>query len=176
MCKKHNSYIIQYVEGLQCIINHHDINIILCDFNINFYHHLSINRHLTSVDLPKSLDVCGVEISVQLKAQSYGILHCTSNNIQRKLKNLIFHNYNGSTGFLLWLLSYCITCIFRQTVKAKYMFSLLTYDNTSEPAITDRFHKWWTRAKKLVPGWKTRRFRIKTFHFTSFSMGILQVS
>ena len=35
--KKHNFNIIQYVEGLQCIINHHDINIILGDFNINFF-------------------------------------------------------------------------------------------------------------------------------------------
>ena len=130
----------------------------ITDQGNKFYHHLSINRHLTSVDLPKSLDVCAVEISVQLKAQSYGILHCTSNNIQRKLKNLIFHNYNGSTGFSLWLLSYCITCIFRQTVKAKYMFSLLTYDNTSEPAITDFINggraqkNWYLDGKRGVLG------------------------
>ena len=69
-----------------------------------FYHHLSINRRLTSVDLTKSLGVYGVEISVQLKAQSYGILHCTLNNKKSKLENLIFHNYNGSTGFLLRLI------------------------------------------------------------------------
>ena len=43
-------------------------------------------------------------MSVQLKAQSYGILHCTLNNAKSKLENLIFHNYNGSTGFLLWLI------------------------------------------------------------------------
>ena len=51
-----------------------------------------------------SLDVWGVEISVQLKAQSYGILHCTLNNTKSKLKILIFHNYNGNTRFLLWLI------------------------------------------------------------------------
>ena len=67
----------------------------ITDQGNKFYHHLSINRHLTSVDLPKSLDVCGVGISVQLKAQSYGILHCTLNNAKSKLENLIFHNYNG---------------------------------------------------------------------------------
>ena len=37
-------------------------------------------------------------------AHSYGILHCTFNNTKSKLENLIFHNYNGSTGFLLWLI------------------------------------------------------------------------
>ena len=76
----------------------------ITDQENKFSHHLSINRHLTSVDLPKSLDVCGVEISVQLKAQCYGILHCTINNTKSKLENLIFHNYNESTGFLLWLI------------------------------------------------------------------------
>ena len=73
----------------------------ITDQGNKFYHYLSINRHLTSVDLPKSLDVCGAEISVQLKAQSYEILHCTLNNTKSKLENLIFHNCNGSTGFLL---------------------------------------------------------------------------
>ena len=43
-------------------------------------------------------------MSVQLKAQSYGILHCTLNNAKSKLENVIFLNYNGSTGFLLWLI------------------------------------------------------------------------
>ena len=57
------------------------------------------------------------------------------NNTKNKLENLIFNNYNGNTGFLLWLSSYCITCIFQQTVRAKYRFSLLTYEDTCEPAI-----------------------------------------
>ena len=57
------------------------------------------------------------------------------NNTKNKLENLIFNNYSGNTGFLLWLSSYCITCIFQQTVRAKYMISLLTYEDTCEPAI-----------------------------------------
>ena len=86
-------------------------------------------------DLYTSLDICGVEISVQLKAQSYGMLSTSLNNTKNKLENLIFNNYSGNTGFLLWLASYCITCIFQQTVRAKYMFSLLTCEDTCEPAI-----------------------------------------
>ena len=86
-------------------------------------------------DLYTSLDICGVEISVQHKAQSYGMLSTSLNNTKNKLENLIFNNYSGNTGFLLWLASYCITCIFQQTVRVKYMFSLLTYEDTCEPAI-----------------------------------------
>ena len=96
---------------------------------------MGISRHLTKADLYTSLDICGVEISVQLKAQSYGMLSGSLNNTKNKLENLIFNNYSGNTGFLLWLSSYCIACIFQQTVRAKYMFSLLTYEDTCEPAI-----------------------------------------
>ena len=100
-----------------------------------FYCNMGINRHLTKADLYTSLDICGVEISVQLKAQNYGMLSGSLNNTKNKLENLIFNNYSGNTGFLLRLSSYCITCIFQQTVRAKYMFSLLTYEDTCEPAI-----------------------------------------
>ena len=86
-------------------------------------------------DLYTSLDICGVQISVHLKAQSYGMLSTSLNNTKKKLKNLIFNNFSGNTGFLLWLASYYITCIFQQTVRAKYMFSLLTCEDTCEPAI-----------------------------------------
>ena len=73
---------------------------------------MGINRHLTKADLYTSLDICG---SVQLKAQSYGMLSGSLNNTKNKLENLIFNNSSGNTGFLLWLSSYCITCIFQQT-------------------------------------------------------------
>ena len=96
---------------------------------------MGINRCLKMADLYTSLDICGVEISVQLKAQSYGMLSTSLNNTKNKLENLIFNNYSGNTGFLLWLASYCITCIFQQTVRVKYMFSLLTYEDTCESAI-----------------------------------------
>ena len=99
------------------------------------YRNMGINRCLKMADLYTSLDICGVGISVQLKAQSYGMLSTSLNNTKNKLENLIFNNYSGNTGFLLWLASYCITCIFQQTVRVKYMFSLLTYEDTCEPAI-----------------------------------------
>ena len=91
---------------------------------------MGINRCQKMADLYMSLDICGVKISFQLKAQSYGMSSASLNNTKNKLENLIFNNFNK-----LWLASYCITCIFQQTVRAKYMFSLLTCEDTCEPAI-----------------------------------------
>ena len=58
---------------------------------------MGINRCLKMADLYTSLDICGVdicgvEISVQLKAQSYGMLSTSLNNTKNKLGNLIFNN------------------------------------------------------------------------------------
>ena len=48
-----------------------------------FYCNMGINRHLTKADLYTSPDICGVEISVQLKAQSYGMLSGSLNNTKK---------------------------------------------------------------------------------------------
>ena len=96
---------------------------------------MEIDRHQTCGDLCGSVQVCGAEISVVLNTQSHGMLSFNSQETKRKLETLILGNYCKNTGFLLWLSSYCITCIFRQTARAKYTFSLLTYDDTCEPAI-----------------------------------------
>ena len=62
---------------------------------------MGINRCLKMADLYTSLDICGVEISVQLKAQSYGMLSTKLKNTKNKLENLIFNNYSGNTGFFI---------------------------------------------------------------------------
>ena len=48
---------------------------------------MGIIRQLPKADLYTSLDICGVEISVQLKAQSYGMLSGTLNNAKNRLEN-----------------------------------------------------------------------------------------
>ena len=59
-------------------------------------------------DLYTSLYICGVDISVQLKAQSYGMLSTSLNNTKNKMENLIFNKYSGNTGFPLakWILEF----------------------------------------------------------------------
>ena len=86
----------------------------IADQGNKLYRNMGINRCLKMADLYTSLDICGVKISFQLKAQSYEMLSTSLNNTKNKLENLIFNNYSGNTGFLLWLASYCITGIFQQ--------------------------------------------------------------
>ena len=54
------------------------------------YHNMGINRCLKMADLYTSLDICGVEISVQLKAQSYGMLSTSLNNTKKQVGKLNF--------------------------------------------------------------------------------------
>ena len=98
-----------------------------------FYCNMGINRHLTKADLYTSPDMCGVEISVQLKAQSYGMLSGSLNNTKKSGKfNFQQLQWKCRVVIMAFKLLYCI---FQQTVRAKYMFSLLTYEDTCEPAI-----------------------------------------
>lgn len=78
---------------------------------------MGIIRQLPKADLYSSLDICGVEISVQLKAQSYGMLSGTLTNAKNRLENWMFNNY---------------------------MLSLLTFEDTCEPAIQPKKNKWAT--------------------------------
>ena len=73
----------------------------IADQGNKLYHNMGINRCLKMADLYTSLYICGVEISVQLKAQSYGMLSTSLKNTKNKLENLIFNKYSGNTGFPL---------------------------------------------------------------------------
>ncbi|PFX27072.1 hypothetical protein AWC38_SpisGene25813 [Stylophora pistillata] len=97
---------------------------------------MGINRHLEREDLYTSLNICGVEISFQIKAQSYGMLS-SGLNIKKKVGKLNFQQLQWKYRFLIYsgLQDTVRYCIFQQTVRAKYMFSLLTYEDTCELAI-----------------------------------------
>ena len=42
---------------------------------------------------------------------------------------------SGPTGFLMWISSCCIVCVYQQNTKVKQLFSLLTYENSHSPAM-----------------------------------------
>ena len=65
------------------------------------YENSSLNKYLPLDDLPKTVDVCGTEVSLDLKSDySEGIL---SDSVDSKslLKNLVRNN-SECTGFLMW--------------------------------------------------------------------------
>lgn len=54
------------------------------------------------------------------------------------LETLILRNHTGKTGFLMWISSYCIACIYQQNTTAKQLFSLLTYEESHSPVECDQ--------------------------------------
>ena len=81
------------------------------------YHHLN---------LPKTVDICGAEVSVHVLSENKGLL-CDSVQSKSILENAIINN-DECTGLVMWLPCYCISCIYEPTKKSKYMYSLLVYN------------------------------------------------
>ena len=79
--------------------------------------------------MPKTVDVCGTEVSLDLKSDySEGIL---SDSVDSKslLENLVRNN-SECTGFLMWFSVFCMTCIFKPTKRSKYVYSLLLFNES----------------------------------------------
>ena len=80
---------------------------------------------LSSSNLPKTVDICGAEVSFHfLSVNKEGLV---SDSVQSKsiLENAIINNAECA-GFLMWLSCYWISCICRPRKKSKY--SLLIYN------------------------------------------------
>ena len=73
----------------------------IADQGNKLYRNMGINRCLKMADLYTSLDICGVEISVQLKAQSYGMLSTSLNNTKKQVGKLNFQQLQGKYKFLI---------------------------------------------------------------------------
>ena len=95
---------------------------------------LCLNGYISSSNLPKTVDICGAQVSFHVLSDNKEGLFCDS--IQRKsiLENAIINN-DECTGFLKWLPCYCISCIYKATKKLKYMYSLLVYNENHKQTI-----------------------------------------
>ena len=88
---------------------------------------LRLNRSMSSSNLPKTVDVCGTEVSFNVLSDNKEGLLCDSVQSESILENAIINN-DECTGFLMWLPGYCISCIYKPTKKSKYVYSLLVYN------------------------------------------------
>ena len=94
---------------------------------------------LTSVTLPDSVTIFGTNRNVHLNEVSHRELsNLTESRIS--LETLILRNHTGKTGFLMWISSYCIACIYQQNTKVKQLFSPLTYEDSHSPAMKQTIH------------------------------------
>ena len=91
-------------------------------------------HYLTSVTLPDSVTIFGTNINVHINEVSHGELsNWTESRIF--LETLILRNHSRKTGFLMWISSYCIACIYLQNTKLEQLFSLLTFEDSHSPAM-----------------------------------------
>ena len=82
------------------------------------------------VDLPQSVSISGAEIHLTVWAVSTGVLCCNLAEIKSVLKMCISKHCHEVTGFLLWIGTYCISCVVQQRSRVKDLFSLVGYDDS----------------------------------------------
>ncbi|RMX58467.1 hypothetical protein pdam_00020879 [Pocillopora damicornis] len=76
---------------------------------------------LTSVTLPDSVTIFSTNINVHVNEVSHRELSNLTES-RTSLETLILRNHSGKTGYLMWILSYCITCIYQQNTKRDLWF------------------------------------------------------
>ena len=85
------------------------------------YNVMGVKRHIMPVDLPRSVSISGAQINLTLQAVSTGVLCCNLAE-SKSVLNMCFSKYcHEVTGFLLWIGTYCISCVVQQ----KDLFSLV---------------------------------------------------
>ena len=60
-------------------------------------------------------------------ARCQGVLSCSSSHSKQNLKSYILDNKVNNTGFLLWISSYCISCIFQYRMKQQLNYNIFSY-------------------------------------------------
>ena len=75
-----------------------------------------------SVDLPQSVSISGAEINLTVRAASTGVLCCNLAESKSVLKRCISKHCHEVTGFLLWIGTYCISCVVQQKSRQKDCF------------------------------------------------------
>ena len=96
---------------------------------------MGVKTHL-SVNLPRSVSISGAEINLTLLAVTTYVLCCNLAPSMSALKICIFFkDCHEMTGFLLWIGTYCMSCVVQQTSRVKDLSSLVRYDNSCLAAI-----------------------------------------
>ena len=86
------------------------------------------------VDLPQSVSTSEAGINLTVRAVSTGVLCCNLPESRSVLKMCISKHCLEVTGFLLWIGTYCMSCVVQQRSRVKDLFSL-GYDDSCLAAI-----------------------------------------
>ena len=92
-------------------------------------------KDIMPVDLPQCVSISGAEINLTVCTVSTGVLCCNLAESKSVLKMCFSKHCHELTGFLLWIETYCISCVVQQRSRVKDVFSLVGYDNSCLAAI-----------------------------------------
>ena len=92
---------------------------------------MGVKTHL-SVSLPQTVSISGAEINLTLRAvyHSCPMLQFGSKHVGIEDVH-IFKHCHEMTELLLWIRTYCISCVVQQTSGVKDLSSLVRYDDSS---------------------------------------------
>ena len=94
--------------------------------NIFYTQKFNINKQcLTMNDYPKCLQIYDADIHITFHFQNQGRFCCTSDTSKLEVEKLIINSINGSTGFIAWLSSVCVCCIFHQLYKITHFYLMV---------------------------------------------------
>ena len=91
------------------------------------YSVMCVKRHIMPVNLPQSVSISGAEINLTVRT---GVLCCNLGESKSVLKICISKHCHEVTGFLLWIGTYCISCVIQQRSRVKDLISLMGYDDS----------------------------------------------
>ena len=98
------------------------------------YNVMCVKRHMP-VDLPQSVSISGAEINLTFRVVSTCVLCCNLAESKFVLKMCFSKHCHDVTGFLLWIGTYCVSCVVQQRSSIKDLFSLVGYDGSCLAAI-----------------------------------------
>ena len=93
-----------------------------------FYQKCYSGKYVFISDLPKKLDIGTVPVKVVHGARCQGYFCCNVAPSKQQLKTAILDNKESSTGFLMWISSYCISCVFQGHARQKMSYYVFEYN------------------------------------------------
>ena len=82
---------------------------------------MCVKRHMCQ-SIFLSVSISGAEINLTVRAASTGVLCCNLAESKSVLKRCISKHCHEVTGFLLWIGTYCISCVVQQRSRVKDCF------------------------------------------------------
>ena len=90
-------------------------------------------------DLPDNLETGTGHVKVVPAARFQGNLSCNVVSSKQRLKSAILDHKESSTGFLMWISNYCISCIFQKFARQKLSYAVFAYDDTKPTHVLQVF-------------------------------------